>query len=59
MRFLEVYITKEDRFDSITTEDLLKTSLNSYFCGFKSNQDLNTIQRWGNATIVGTTPQLN
>ncbi|HBZ36386.1 MAG TPA: hypothetical protein DEO26_01505 [Candidatus Veblenbacteria bacterium] len=47
MRFIEVYITREQRLDNVTVEDIEHTSLNSYFCGFRTDSALRILDRWG------------
>ncbi len=47
MRFLEVYITRRERLDGVSVEDLERTGLNYYFAGFTGDSSLRTLERWG------------
>ncbi|MFA4818784.1 MAG: hypothetical protein WC621_03010 [Patescibacteria group bacterium] len=47
MRVLEVYINRADRLQGVTINDFEKTSLNSYFSGFLTTTEFNSLTRWG------------
>lgn len=47
MRVLEVYTNRSDRLHGVTVNDFEKTTLNSYFSGFFTTKEFNTLTRWG------------
>ncbi len=51
MRFLEVYITRQQRLDNVSVDDLERTGLNYYFAGFTTDDSLRTLERWGSQIL--------
>ncbi len=47
MRVLEIYIKHPRRLRGVTVDDFEKTSLNSYFSGFFTTNEFDTLTRWG------------